>query len=192
MKLVLGIDAQSLNLSDEQLNKLKVGLNKRGFEYRFVPNDQYHITLVNFGDIEEDDYTERDGYIKNIIQEHPIFDLKLTGIWAYPRQEEARLLWVGVQNSRELRSLQAGLTALIPSICELDFKPILPILRLRNHHNVTDLISPYKGRDLGKIEVKSIALYEMTTGGAYPTYKVLRRYYLAESLEEGMMYGLGM
>jgi 2'-5' RNA ligase len=192
MKLILGIDAQSLNLDDEQLKKLKVGLNKRNFEYRFIPRDQYHITLVNFGDIDESQYIERDGYIKNIIQEHPTFDLKLTGIWAYPNQIEARLLWVGVQNSKELRSLQTGVSALIPSICELDFKPILPILRLRNHHNVTDIISPYKGKDLGKLQVKSIVLYEMISGGAYPTYKEIRRYYLADSLEEGMMFGLGM
>lgn len=189
MKLILGINAQRTAIGSDELKKLKVGLGKKNLDHRFVPQESYHISLINFGDVKEEDYAERDVYIKNIIQETESFDLKLNGIWAYPNQLEARLLWVGVQNSRELNDLQFHLSMQIPSICELDYKPILPIVRMRSHHSVTDIISPYKGKDFGRLWVENISLYEMVTSGAYPTYRIIKNYYLAAA---GSMLGLGM
>ena len=189
MKLILGINAQRASINSERLKKLKVGLAKKNLEHRFVEPSSYHISLINLGDIKEEEFQERDVYFKNIIQQTESFDLKLNGIWAYPNQTEARLLWVGVQNSRELNDLQFHLSMQIPSICELDYKPILPIVRMRSHHSVTDIISPYKGKDFGRLQVDNISLYEMTTSGAYPTYKIIKSYYLAAA---GNVVDLGM
>jgi 2'-5' RNA ligase len=185
VRLFLALDAGSSRIEKEKLKKLKIGLDKKSIEHRFVSEEQYHITLVNFGDMDDIEYEDKDIYIKNIIQEHNCFDLKLSGVWAYPNPNEGRILWVGVQNSKELRSLQEDLVAQIPSICALDFKPTMPLVRMRNHHNVVDIISPYKTLDFGKLKVNSVILYEMTSGGAYPVLKKLKTYYLGPGLNLG-------
>ena len=182
MKLILGVDAQNVILKKDQLSKLKVGLKNKDIEHRFEPHDQWHITLLNLGEVDESDYEEREGYINNIIQAHPKFDLKLQSIFAYPNQQEGRLLWIGVQNSRELRSLQADLSQQFSSFSDLEFKPFLPIVRLRNHKNVANIVSPYKTTDFGKLSVETVVLYEMISGGAFPVFKPLRTYYLHQDL----------
>lgn len=179
MKLFLGVDAQNLILKKDQFNKLKMGLKNKDIEYRFEPHDQLHITLVSLGDIEEKDYEEREGYINNIIQAHPRFELKLQSVSAYPDLKDGRVLWIGVQNSRELRSLQADLCQQVSSFCGVEFKPILPIVRLRNHKNVTNILSPYRSTQFGKLSVETVVLYEMISSGSFPVFKPLKTYYLS-------------
>lgn len=179
MKMFLAIDAQALNLTQDQLKKLRIGLKNKDIEHRFISDDQLHIPLVNLEDMELEAYEEREAYIHNVIQGHENFDLKLSGMWAYPNQHEGRLLWIGVQNSKELRSMQEDLSMQILGAEEFDFNPYLPVVRLRNHHNVSDLISPYKSADFGKLRVESVVLYARMTGGAFPVLKLLKRYYLS-------------
>lgn len=179
MKLFLGVDAQNLILKKDQLSKLKAGLKNKDIEYRFEPHDQLHITLVNLGDVKEEDYEEREGYINNIVQSHPRFELKLQSVSAFPSLTDGRLLWIGVQNSRELRSLQADLSQQFSSFGELEFKPILPIVRLRNHKNVSNILSPYRSTPFGKLIVETVVLYEMISSGAFPIFKPLKTYYLS-------------
>lgn len=183
MRLFLGVDAQNLILQKDQLNKLRLGLKKKDIEHRFEPHDQWHITLISLGDMEQKDYEERDVYIKNIIQEHSCFELKLQSIFAFPNLKEGRVLWIGVQNSRELRSLQAELCQQIPSFCELEFRPILPIVRLRNHKNVANIVSPYKTTRFGQLSVEAVVLYEMISSGAFPVFRPLKTYYLSPRKE---------
>lgn len=194
MRLFLGIEAENLILKKDQFNKLKVSLKNKNIEHRFEAHDQLHITMVSLGDMRDEDYAEREGYINNIVQGHEKFDLKLQGVYAFPNQKEGRVLSLGVQNTKELRSLHADLYQQISSICEFDYKPILPIVRLRNHKNVTDIISPYKTTDFGKLTVEKVVLFEMISGGAYPVFKALKSYYLSiplkihQTLESGEFY----
>lgn len=179
MRLFLGVDAQNVILKKDQLNKLKIGLKNKDIEHRFEPHDQWHITLLSLGDVEEKDYEDREGYINNIVQSHAQFDLKLQSISAFPDLKEGRVLWIGVQNSKELRSLQADLCQQVSSFCELEFKPIIPIVRLRNHKNVSNIVSPYRSTSFGKLSVETVVLYEMISSGAFPVFKPLKTYYLS-------------
>lgn len=187
MKIFLGITAKHLNLKKDQFRKLKVGLGNAGIEYRMEPVEDLHITLASFGDVESKDYEDKEVYIKNIIQSHFSFELKLQGLSAFPDLKEGRLLWIGVQNKKELRALQADLAQQISSVCNLDYKPILPIARLRNYKNLTDIVSPYKSTDFGKLIVETVNLYEMISGGAFPVFKVLKTYYLTPAIEEAFL-----
>ena len=181
MKLQLAIDAKSLDLKKEDLVKLKVGLNSKNMEHKFIPFDQLHIPLIMLGEKTTDEMKVIDEKIENVFKQHQAFDLKLSGIWAYPNQNEGRLLWIGVQNTKELRALQLDLAnAIFSESDEKDYKPNLPLVRLKNHRNVSDVISPYKTRDFGKLHVTNVLLYEMTSG-AFPTYKMLNDYNMGRS-----------
>ncbi len=177
MRLFLTIDAQELNLDSPSFKKLKVGLKKKTIDHRWVPQEHLHIPVLSLGDVGRSLYLALDQLIAGIVLKHHTFDLKLHGIWGFPEQAEARVLWIGVQNSRELRSLEQDLVGTLKSEEHEISKPHLPIVRLRNYRNVTDVLSPFKNTDFGMLKVERLALYEMTSGGAYPTYRLLNRYH---------------
>lgn len=186
MRLFLALDTADISLD---LNKLRVNLNKgKNYEHRWIPAKHRHIPICPLGDVDQSKMMIVDEVIKSVIISHPPFDLKLQGVWAYPRQEEARVLWIGVQNSIELRELQTHLIrdlgahyAEVPD--EKPFRPHLPVVRLRNHKNVSDVISPYKNSDFGKVLIDKLVLYEMTVGGAFPAYSKVHSYALNDTLK---------
>lgn len=176
LKLQLAIDATTLNLKKEDLTKLKVGLNNKSMDHKFIPLDKLHIPLLMLGEKEESELESITQKIESVLSNQENFDLKISGIWAYPEQAEARLLYVGVQNTKELRSLQADLSQEFFNNSETEYQSNLPIVRLKNYRNVTDVISPYKTRDFGKLKVENLVLLQITSGGAYMTYKVLKQF----------------
>lgn len=185
MNLSIAINADHLILDEQKIKKLKIGLKTSRLEYRWVPQALLHVHLLSLGPIETPQFDSLKEEIKKILEQHLSFDLKLNGIWAYPNQKEGRLLWIGVQNSIALRTLQDELAnQLIESKDfreEKIFKPILPIVRIRNRSDVTDLISPYKTSDFGKLKVNQLSLYQMVSGGAFPEYEIIEKFQLPKS-----------
>ncbi len=179
MRVYLALDAQDLELD---LRKLKTNLNKaKNLEHRWVPSGQWHIPLCPIGEMGQSKLQQIDQVISSVLSNHECFELRLEGVWAYPTQDHARLIWVGVQNARELRFMQSVINQELGAhfadgLEEKPFRPHLPIVRLRNHRNLTDIISPFKNTDFGKIKIQSVVMYEMTSGGAFPTYRKLRSY----------------
>lgn len=176
IKLQIAINASEMNLKKEDLTKLKIGLNNKTIEHKFIPLEQLHIPLLMLGEKEESEIESISKKIENALTEHISFNLKLSGMSAYPDLIEGRLLYISVQNTKELRSLQAALSEAFFGPSEVEYAPNLPVVRLKNHRNVTDVLSPYKGRDFGKLHVSELILYQITSGGAYMTYKELKRF----------------
>lgn len=169
MRLSLALDARDFDLT--LLKKLKVGLNQSNIDFKWVKPESLHIDVLPLGDLGREALNTKLELMKTVISKHQPFDVKLEGVWAYPEQKEARILWVGVQNTRELKTLRSELAQTL-EIEEEETKPILPVVRFRNHRNVTDLISPFKNAEFPMITVTKILLVEMLSGGAYPTYKI--------------------
>lgn len=167
MRLSIAIDARQFDLN--ALKKLKVGLNQSNIDHKWVTTEALHIELLN---VEEIDPSK----IREVIENFEPFTLKLDGVWAYPEQKEARVLWVGVQNSRELQQLRFELFKIVEG-AEMnnaeEYKPILPVVRFRNYRSVSDLISPFKNTRFPELFVNKIIIVDMVSGGAYPVYKIL-------------------
>lgn len=187
MKLSLAIKASELLLDDQKLKKLKSNLNISGSAHRWVPSDLLHISLLSLGEVDTEKIQKIDILINKILKTHAPFELKLQSIQAYPNQNEGRILWIGVQNSISLRALQSELARelLQHNVYREDkiFRPILPIVRLKNYSNVSDLISPYKTADFGKLKVEQLILIDMISGGAFPHFKVIKNYPLNAELK---------
>ena len=183
MKLYLALDTSNLKLD---LKKLKVNLEKaKNLDHKWVPLHQWHIPLCSLGDVEEGAMDRIGNKLNSILGHHFSFELKLDGVWAYPSQDHGRLLWIGVQNVKELRSLQEEifdeLKELIPEeTMARTFRPYLPIVRLRNYKEVSDLLSPHKNSHFGKIRINKLIVYEMTSPGAFPTYRKVEEFKLSE------------
>jgi 2'-5' RNA ligase len=179
MKLLLALDVHEVDLD---LKKLKVNLNKgKNFEHKWIPEEQRHIPLLILRDISEEEIVSLSQKLELSLQKESSFELKLEGVGAFPNQEQGRLLWLGVQNKKELRALQENLRELLHEYLpenkeEGSKKPYLPVVRIRNHRNVSDLISPYENSDFGKTSIYRVILYEMTSAGAFPTYHIREVY----------------
>jgi len=182
MKLSLVINASKVDLNNEKINKLKINLNKASIQHRWIQKDLLHINLLSIGEIEVEKMLDINSKINNIILSHGPFDLKLSNVSAYPGPRQGRLIWIGVKNSIPLRSLQEELARnLIGKNTFKDdkiFRPVLPIVRLKNFHDLTDIISPCKNADFGKIKVEQLLLFDMIMGGAFPIYKLIKTYIL--------------
>jgi 2'-5' RNA ligase len=157
------------------LKKLKVGLSRgKNFIYDFVPQEELHIPLCHL--------TTSEGMVEKmekVLACVPPLELKLREVGAYPDAREARLLWIGVQNSLEIRSLRALLLdAVAIPMEDDDYQPILPVVRLKNHRSVADIISPFKNADFGKALFDQVALLEMESRGPFPTFNTLHRFTL--------------
>lgn len=183
LKLSLVLDTSHVKVD---LKKLKVNLEKaKNIEHKWIPSQQWHIPLCSLGDVTTEDLFEIEKDLLKILPQHPAFELKLEGVWAYPSQDHGRLLWIGVQNSKELRSLQEELfrkfQKFIPEeTFENAFKPYLPIVRFRNYKKVSDLLSPHKNAHFGKFPICKLIIYEMTSQGAFPTYQKVSEFMLNE------------
>lgn len=175
MKLILALDVHEVDLD---LRKLKIGLNKsKNLDHKWIPEEQRHIPLLTLNDITEEAVLSLTQTLVFFFKQESSFDVKLEGMGGYPSQDKARLLWVGVQNKKELRAIQEKLRDLLKeylpiNIEEVSLRPYLPVVRLRNYRQVSDLISPYKNSHFGKIRIDNAHLLEMTSGGAYPTYQL--------------------
>lgn len=166
MSLSLALNAAHVKAD---LKKLKMGLSRgKNFIYDFVPQNELHITLCSLPE-EDIDLEEIRKFLMNI----PPLELKLHSIGAYPHSKEARLLWIGVPNTKEIRELRGELLGIL-NIDEGsdDYRPILPVVRLKNYRSVSDLISPFKNTDFGKVLFPEVSLMEMTSHGPFPSFKI--------------------
>lgn len=181
MRLSIALDARQFDLS--ALKKLKVGLNQSNIDFKWVLPESLHIDLLNVEEIDREK-------IQSVIAGMNPFTLKLDGVWAFPEQKEARILWIGVQNSRELQQLRFELFK-VSTDAEInnppDYKPILPIVRFRNYRSVSDLISPYKNTSFPDLYVDRVMLVDMVSGGAYPNYKILEEFEMKGAQEDPLM-----
>ncbi|HXH32084.1 MAG TPA: RNA 2',3'-cyclic phosphodiesterase [Bacteriovoracaceae bacterium] len=182
MRSLLTIDAHqmAIDLKNSNLKKLKTGLARKNLEFKFTDPAQWHIPLLFFQDMGKEKFAVFDTILRQTVSSFAAFDLSLDGIRAWPEQKEARLIWIGVQNSKDLRFLKnvvlRDLSELGEGELEGSGEPYLPLVRLKNHKNVTDIISPFKNSQFGTLRAKKLIAYEMTSGGAFPTYRKISEY----------------
>lgn len=185
MRSYLALDLSHLKISPGVFAKLKKSLAKKNWNYRFEKLDHLEIPLFGFKEMGREKINECLLKLHSANGLYSELELKLQGVWAYPQQSEARLLWIGVQQSRELSSFIGQLKILLKNFLpddEDDRRAIVPLLRFRNHHHVADLISPYKTTNFGKISVHNFQLVELVSGGAFPQTKVLEKFPLSSQL----------
>lgn len=176
MRLFLAIAADELDFDPKlELRKIKIGLEKKEIEHRWVPVQNLHVTIKFLGEVDDARVPDLITSVTEISNRHAPFQLKLQTIGAFPDLKKGRVLWMGVQNSLTLQSLQQECeqTMLKMSFAaeEKIFRPHLTLARLRSPRNVSDIISPLKNHSFGKMLIKRITLYESKLSGAFPLYE---------------------
>jgi RNA 2',3'-cyclic 3'-phosphodiesterase len=164
------------------LKRLRIGAQKKGMEFNWTPEANFHVTLNFIGNIPAQRLSELEEIIAAVAAETPPLQTSLRGVGAFPDERHMRVLYVGVRKSRAMSELQARLKTVLLAAGfhqeERDFSPHLTVGRLRKSRSGTDLISPYVRTSFCDAEVASIVLYESVIAGSHPIYQVLRKFEL--------------
>lgn len=171
-----------------QLEKTKISAKKKGMDVKWQAPSNYHATLLFLGETPEKDI---DGIIEKgraAARGFASFNLKLRGAGAFPKEEQGRVLYVGVQAKRDLLALHREFHNAFKkdfALDEREFIPHMTIGRLKNKRNLKDVVSPMKGKDFGKARVREVILYESSLSGAFPVYTPLCSLPLESALNSG-------
>jgi 2'-5' RNA ligase len=183
MRSFVAIGAEGLKID---LTYLKDLLSSNQLEYNFIPESNHHITLCFLGNIEEEQIPQVRRILQEVASEHDSFRLRLSGIKAFPDETNARVIWIGLQNSLVLRSLQGECVRKLNDIGlnleEKEFIPHLSVARLYKNANLTDILSQFKHQEFCEIKVEKIELYKSELTEKTPVYHSLLQCYLGQRL----------
>lgn len=160
--------------------KLRINADKKEISVKWVPPENFHVTLTFLGDVEVGSILCLHDVLRKVCSEFASFELKIEDVGAFTNEHDARVLWLGVQNKRVLNEFKNLLDQTLQAeglfAGEMrDFKPHLTFGRLRNPRSVKDMISPFKRKSFGKIQVNEIVLYESKLEGNFPVYTPILR-----------------
>jgi 2'-5' RNA ligase len=88
------------------LKKLKINADKKELTMKWVPPENYHVTVTFIGDTPEADIPKIKEALAETCKVFNSFDLKIEDMGAFSNEHEARVLWLGVQNKRYLNELK--------------------------------------------------------------------------------------
>ncbi len=162
------------------VGKMKRTLKDREKEVRWSPPDMWHITLQFLGELNNEELTRVYAAINSWQPQIKELELKIQGVGAFPDPLDARVLWLGVQNSQELKKLQQGLKAhlnshQIDTVEDRPFLPHLTLARLRNLQSVSDLVKLGGRKSFGEYKISDVILFESVVQGAMVKYVPVSR-----------------
>ena len=159
------------------LKKLKVSADHDGIEAKWVPAKNYHLTVVFLGDTPIEKIEALNVPIQACADQLSAFELNVSGVHAFPNQFEARTLWIGVQQKKNLPGIEEMLrTALNIPPEDREYTPHITIAKVRKSKSCKNLLSPFTRKDFGKILVDRFVLYESTQQNYMSVYTPLREY----------------
>ncbi len=152
---------------------------------KWTENSNIHITLVFLGDTEEKRVTEIDELLKKICTGFGDFKLLLSGAGVFRSISDPRVLWTGIAKSPEMtdlnRRILSGLRETGTMLEERPFSPHLTLGRIKRLNNISDLtnlIDKYQGKEIQRVKVSEIILYESILHPEGAVYKPFGRYSL--------------
>jgi len=129
---------------------------------RWVPPDNFHITLRFIGEVDETVANDIDGMLAGL--RSPAFDLRLRGAGEFGGRE-AHSLWVGVAANEALSHLAAKIETALQRMGlapeTRKFTPHVTLARLKEppQPRLRDFIAGHAGFDSGPFPVSTFGLY---------------------------------
>jgi len=160
----------------QRLNRLNGGLPGA----RWVPVENYHVTLRFIGEVDEGMAQDIDQALDLIAA--PAFDLILDGLGRFGRGDRAHALWAGVERTDPLLHLRDKVESAVVRTGqpaeERKFTPHVTLARLRDTpgHRLGRFLEEHGLLRIGPIPMDHFILYESVLGRGGPTYHPLRRY----------------
>lgn len=182
MRAFVAVDATSAGISSLQ-QEMKGQWNPK--DVKPVEPANFHFTLIFLGEVSEQQ-VERVKEALSGLSFEP-FSLTYTGVGAFPRAGNARVVWVGVdeEGGKKLEALAGQVMSAMQSIGfapDKPFSPHLTIFRAKNRHVRVD-VEKYVGRTFETDVVDRVHLKKSDLSPAGPTYSNV--YTVSAAKEEG-------
>ncbi|MEE2938090.1 MAG: RNA 2',3'-cyclic phosphodiesterase [Planctomycetota bacterium] len=158
-------------------------LSHPGDGIKWVPTDNFHLTLKFLGEVDNTEVPNVCEAIREICQHSTPFELSFAGTGAFPDISRARVVWVGIDDpSGELTRLA---TELDKKLADLGFKresrdytPHLTLGRTKSgsrraNPEVIERLQQEQDVDLGIMQVSKLHLMASFLDKQGPTYHVM-------------------
>lgn len=168
------------------LGKMKRTLKDKERIVRWLPPEMWHITLQFLGELSDSQLAQVTKALSIWEPRTERLALKIQGLGAFPDPHEARVLWLGVQNSQELQGLQKGLKDHLQQqrIDTMEDRPFLPhmtLARLRNLQSVADLVKLGGRKSFGEYKIGEAILFQSVLQNAMSKYIPVTRKKISDS-----------
>ena len=166
MRLFVAVDPPA-----EAAAALDAAIGARDERLRWVPTEQWHLTLVFCGDVAEAVVPELTERLTRAASRTPPVSLRLASAGTFPKQAaRARVLWVGVDGDIPTLSRLAERCAAAARRCGIDvedrrFRPHLTLARARgDSSDARDYVSRLSSYDGQLWTVTTLRLVHSTLG----------------------------
>src|SRR3989344_737476 len=137
-----------------------------------------HITLKFLGDVSEKEIEKLKLKFKDI--KHSKFKLKLKQLGYYPGEDRIKVIWVGVQDEKNIIELQKLIDADTMKLGDLNLGGHITLGRIKSLKEKNKYIKKIKEFNLEKLEfeVSSFTFYKSDSSKDGPIYTKLETYSL--------------
>ncbi|MFP4083063.1 MAG: RNA 2',3'-cyclic phosphodiesterase [Candidatus Aminicenantes bacterium] len=169
----------------QSLSSLIQELDKVSTNIKWVKKEAMHLTLKFLGEIALEKISEIKAVLEKICRQYDGFSLKLKGTGSFPPGKKPRVLWVGVEESSNIKSLQARIEQELENLGfakeKREFHPHLTLGRVkpRSHlGGVPSKLSQKKQTDYGEMKVKKITFFQSILKPTGAEYKIISEFEL--------------
>lgn len=171
----------SIELSDDirrSMADLIAELRKAGADVTWMPTEKIHLTLKFLGNTDDSLIPKIKEQISKKLLHYNAFYIKIVGVGCFPSEKRPRVLWVGMENSDILQSIQKEMDTEVAGLGfareDRPFSPHLTIGRVRSQTGIAEMLrrlAEFRTAYFGVIEVKSIHIMksELKPAGAEHT-----------------------
>lgn len=162
----------AVDISDEARRKIAAYIQNLRNDFAEVragwdKPEKLHLTLKFLGDTDERQLSEVKKIVEKIAGEMSAFKLKLDQNGVFPNQQNARVLWLGVEDTGENlakinRVLESECAQIGFQIEKRNYHPHLTIARLKDSRNAANLVKKHLETQIEPLELKvsEIVIYE--------------------------------
>jgi 2'-5' RNA ligase len=173
----------AVNLSDEvraALSKAEADLRKAGGDVRWVPPQNFHLTLVFLGNVEQDKLGGIASAIREAVAGVKPFDIEFVGVGGLPRPDRPRVIYVDVKDEGgNLAKLNEKIAAaLVTFDVKQEDRRYIPHMTLgrvsspRGLSALVDATRKFAGQSFGLLTVRSVELMLSDLRPSGPVYTV--------------------
>jgi len=162
----------------QKMDRLQRELS-RVLDAKLVELENLHITLIFLGEIPKQTVDQVTRALSSI--QFRKFSIELKGIGVFPREDNPRVVWIGVSKGREeLTRLAQLVRESVEKYSrhreEREFTPHLTIARLKSRKNIDKLakmIDEYREEVFGEVEIREVKLKRSILTPRGPIYSDL-------------------
>lgn len=153
-------------------------------QYRWLEPENLHIPLNFVGDVKDIEVPEVCKMVKNALESFPRFEMSLQGVSAFPRPEQPRVLWMGVDEGRDAlidmyKALEDALYVWGVNKDRKEYVPHMTLGRIgrggRWNDPMLDLMHRLRNHDGGFCTVTEAIIYSSFMDRSGPTYTPMSR-----------------